>query len=182
MTPRDLRHRLRPATATLLAATLACSSRARTEDSGAFHPLQPGEVVPAYVALTTTGDTIRVGPREPVTLLNIWATWCIPCRKEFPELERLHRTLGPRGLRVVAVSVDRTGRAVVEDFARAQGATFAIALDPRGDIEARYATIGLPNTFLIGGDGRLRKSWIGPLPPAARNDISAALAGTLPAR
>ena len=54
-----------------------------------------------------------------VVLLNIWATWCAPCRAEMPSIERLHREFGPRGLKIVAVSVDDPGQQkTVRDFAR----------------------------------------------------------------
>lgn len=97
-----------------------------------------------------------------VVLLNIWATWCAPCRAEMPSIERLHREFGPRGLKVVAVSVDDPGQQkAVRDFARELGLTFEILHDPTHDIQKAYQTTGVPETFVLGRDGVIRKKIIG---------------------
>jgi len=97
-----------------------------------------------------------------VVLLNIWATWCAPCRAEMPSIERLHREFGPRGLRIVAVSVDDPGQQkAVRDFARELGLTFEILQDPTHDIQKIYQTTGVPETFVLGRDGVIRKKIIG---------------------
>jgi len=97
-----------------------------------------------------------------VVLLNIWATWCAPCRAEMPSIERLHREFGPRGLKIVAVSVDDPGQQkAVRDFARELGLTFEILHDPTHDIQKVYQTTGVPETFVLGRDGVIRKKIIG---------------------
>lgn len=97
-----------------------------------------------------------------VVLLNIWATWCAPCRAEMPSIERLHREFGPRGLKIVAVSVDDPGQQkAVRDFARELGLTFEILQDPSHDIQKSYQTTGVPETFVLGRDGVIRKKIIG---------------------
>jgi thiol-disulfide isomerase/thioredoxin len=120
-----------------------------------FRPLEIGAAVPALRVRTLTGDSASVGPGEPVTLVNIWATWCIPCQQEFPDLERLHREFGTRGLRVLAVSVDQSDDAPVRRFAEEYGATFLIGHDPSGDIKFTYQAIGVPATYLVDAHGRL---------------------------
>ncbi|NUO62825.1 MAG: TlpA family protein disulfide reductase [Gemmatimonadaceae bacterium] len=100
--------------------------------------------------------------RGQVVLLNIWATWCAPCRAEMPSIEKLHREFGPRGLKIVAVSVDDPGQqAAVRDFARDLGLTFEILQDPTHDIQRAYQTTGVPETFVLGKDGVIRKKIIG---------------------
>lgn len=100
--------------------------------------------------------------RGQVVLLNIWATWCGPCRIEMPSIEELHRVLGPRGLRVVAVSVDDPGQEPqIRSFARDLGLTFEILHDPSGAIGKAYQVTGYPETFVIGRDGVIRKKVIG---------------------
>ena len=100
--------------------------------------------------------------RGQVVLLNIWATWCAPCRAEMPSIEQLHREYGPRGLKVVAVSVDDPGQqATVRKFARELGLTFEILQDPTHDIQRAYQTTGVPETFVLGKDGVIRKKIIG---------------------
>lgn len=102
--------------------------------------------------------------RGEVILLNIWATWCIPCREEMPEIQRLHEELGDKGLKIVAVSVDNAGeeqkiREFVSDF----GLTFQVLHDGTGAIQNIYRTTGVPETFIIDRDGVVRKRLIGHL-------------------
>jgi thiol-disulfide isomerase/thioredoxin len=97
-----------------------------------------------------------------VVLLNVWATWCPPCRAEMPAIESLHREFGPRGLRVVAVSVDDKGtEKLIEKFVRDFGLSFEILHDAPGEIQRRYQTTGVPETFVLGRDGVIRKKVIG---------------------
>jgi cytochrome c biogenesis protein CcmG, thiol:disulfide interchange protein DsbE len=100
--------------------------------------------------------------RGSVVLLNIWATWCVPCRVEMPSIETLERTYGPRGLRVVAVSIDDPGMdSAVRSFAQRYGLTFEILHDSTGRIAREYQTTGYPATFVIARDGIIRKKVIG---------------------
>ena len=97
-----------------------------------------------------------------VVLLNIWATWCLPCRVEMPNLERLHADLAPRGLKVVAVSIDNPGKErEIASFAKEYGLTFEILFDETGRIKRQYQTTGVPETFIIGRDGHIRHKQIG---------------------
>ena len=100
--------------------------------------------------------------RGTVVLLNVWATWCQPCRVEMPSLERLHRRLGGADFRVVAVSVDEQGPDVVAKFAQDLGLSFEILHDPSGAIQAAYQTTGVPESFVIDRDGVIIKKVIGP--------------------
>jgi cytochrome c biogenesis protein CcmG/thiol:disulfide interchange protein DsbE len=100
--------------------------------------------------------------RGDVVLLNIWATWCAPCRAEMPSIETLHREFGPRGLKIVAISVDDPGQQkAVRAFARELNLTFEILHDPTHDIQKAYQTTGVPETFVLGRDGVIRKKIIG---------------------
>jgi len=93
--------------------------------------------------------------RGRVVLLNIWATWCAPCRQEMPTLDRLQASLGSRDFTVVALSVDRKGLAAVTGYFASIGAK---ALAPYVDASGRAATAldlpGVPTTFLIDRQGR----------------------------
>jgi thiol-disulfide isomerase/thioredoxin len=138
-------------------------------DGDVFRPLTVGDKAPVYAVSTLAGDSARIQKGEPLTLVNIWATWCIPCREEFPELERLHNDYKARGLRVLAVSVDQGGDGEVRDFVTAKGATFSIGRDPSGEVQRLYQTVGVPETFLVGSDGRLKWRKIGGLTHGARD-------------
>ena len=103
--------------------------------------------------------------RGDVLLINIWATWCLPCRVEMPSIEQLHRTYGPKGLRILAVSVDDPGKEdLIRDFVKQYGLTFEILHDPRGqegEVSRLYQTAGYPETVIVGRDGVIRKKLIG---------------------
>lgn len=163
------------------ASLLACGSREQAGAGAAFRPMTVGAPVPAYEVVTYAGDTVRVGAggRGPVTLLNVWATWCIPCRKEFPALDTLHRRYAARGLRVVGVSVDVGGSDQrVQGSARDLGGTFPIARDADGVIQERFRTIGVPESYLIGADGTLLWRHPGDLTPR-RAELEALVAAQL---
>ena len=96
-----------------------------------------------------------------VVLLNVWATWCAPCRTEMPSIEALHKALGPKGLHVVAVSIDDPGKAAdIRKFAKDFGLTFEILHDSTQAIQRAYQTTGVPETFIIAADGTIRKKVI----------------------
>ena len=100
--------------------------------------------------------------RGEVVLLNVWATWCGPCRIEMPALQALHESYAPRGLHIVAVSIDDRGMEdAIRAFAREYRLTFEILHDAPGDISRGYQTSGVPETFVIGRDGVIRKTVLG---------------------
>ena len=108
--------------------------------------------------------------RGKVVLVNFWATWCAPCVKEMPALQRLHENLAPQGLRIVAVSVDPAPSPLtppgpfgisVRDFVERFGLTFTVLHDPTGRIQRVYQSPGLPSTYIIDRMGRIRKKVVG---------------------
>lgn len=110
-----------------------------------------------------TGDSVGLRERYKghVTLVNIWATWCVPCRVEMPAMQRLYDSLSPRGFRIAAVSIDQEGPEVVRDFAASLKLTFDILQDRRGDIQQAYQTTGVPESFLLDTNGIIMKRVIG---------------------
>jgi len=138
---------------------------------------------PDFTAPTLANRTVSLAAlRGNVVLVNFWASWCLECRSEMPAFERLHRKFASRGLAIVGVNA-REGTDVARRYASELRLTFPIALDPRGDVGARYGVIGLPTTFLIGRDGRAAALAIGPRPwdGAAAHAIVEALLSDHPA-
>jgi peroxiredoxin len=135
-------------------AVLGCGGR-KTSDARAFRPLTIGDPAPAYQVVTLAGDTVRLGAAGPVTLLNVWATWCESCRDEMQDLEMLHHDFAGRGLRVIAVSVDDGDGSRVRRYADLEKLTFPIGHDPDGLVQQLYNTVGVPESYLIGRDGHL---------------------------
>lgn len=98
-----------------------------------------------------------------VVLLNIWATWCVPCRKEMPALDRLQATLGGPDFQVVALSIDRGSMDVVRKFLGDIGVrNLAVYLDTAGKAMRALGALGLPTTLLVGRDGLELGRLIGP--------------------
>ena len=130
-------------------------------------PVSVGSPAPDFAAATLPESGAPVVKhvadyRGQVVLLNVWATWCAPCRVEMPSIQALHETYGPRGLKVVAVSIDDPGTDnAIRAFAKELGLTFEILHDPSGDIQKAYQTTGVPETFVLGPDGVIRKKVIG---------------------
>lgn len=136
-----------------------------------FLPVEVGTSAPDFAARDLQGRPVSLADlRGEVVLLNIWATWCPPCREEMPSMQRLHESLADEGLRVVAVSIDAESGEVdaggrpggdVEAFAREMGLTFEIWHDPAGDIQRVYRTTGVPESFVIDRSGTIIKKVIG---------------------
>jgi cytochrome c biogenesis protein CcmG/thiol:disulfide interchange protein DsbE len=108
--------------------------------------------------------SIHQEAKGQVTLVNIWATWCIPCRVEMPAMERLYQSLGPKGLRILAVSIDEGDAKDVQSFIKELGLTFEILHDQTGDIQRIYQTTGVPESFLLDKNGVIVKKVIGEHP------------------
>lgn len=110
-----------------------------------------------------TGDSVRLRDhyRGHVTLINIWATWCIPCKIEMPAMQRVYDSLGPLGFRIAAVSIDQDGPGVVREFTQSLGLTFDVLHDQSGAIQAAYQTTGVPESFLLDTTGLIMKRVIG---------------------
>lgn len=101
--------------------------------------------------------------RGKLVLLNVWATWCVPCRKEMPTLDRLQAALGGPDFEVVALSIDRGGPEVVKKFYAEVGVRhLAVHVDTTGKAGFALATAGLPTTLLIDAHGQELGRLIGP--------------------
>ena len=93
--------------------------------------------------------------RGKTVLLNVWATWCPPCREEMPSLDRLQKALGGPGFEVVALSIDAGGVQVVERFYKEIGiASLAVYVDSTMRAASQLVTPGVPTTLLIDREGR----------------------------
>jgi peroxiredoxin len=126
-------------------------------------PVGRGSSAPAFTLPQRPGpgDTSLASLRGQVVLLNFWATWCEPCEREMPAMERLHEKLSPEGLRLVAVSVDETSD-VVEQFRTRFGLSFEILWDADKRVANTYQAFKYPETLLIDRDGVVVERYIGP--------------------
>jgi len=130
-----------------------------------LHPMDVGTKAPPFSAQTlapTSTTRTLADYKGQVVLLNIWATWCEPCRVEMPSIEQLYKDYAPKGLKVVAVSIDDPGTdAAIRSFAKDYKLTFEILHDTSKTIENTYQATGVPETAVISRDGTIRKRIIG---------------------
>lgn len=136
-----------------------------------YQPIVAGAAAPEFTAFDMEGREARLSDfRGKVVLLNVWATWCPPCREEMPSMQRLYQAMEGTDFQIVAVSIDaRAGQrdafgregGDLAAFAEEMGLTFTILHDPEGRIQATYQTTGVPETFLIGRDGLIYKKVAG---------------------
>ena len=117
-----------------------------------------GQPAPRYAATTLAGDSASTATLAgKVVLLNIWATWCAPCRAEIPYLESLYEKHRADGLEIVGVSVDARGQeSSIREFADEFRMTYPIWLDPDGRVQSLYLALGVPSSYLIDRAGVLR--------------------------
>lgn len=124
-------------------------------------PVTVGSQAPPFTASTldaTPRTKTLADYKGKVVLLNVWATWCPPCREEMPSIERVHRAFAGQGLAVVAVSIDDPGKEdEIREFVREYGLTFEILHDAAAGIKKNYQLTGYPETFVIARDGTIRK-------------------------
>ena len=126
-------------------------------------PIGVGSSAPSFKAKDLASGATRTlaDYRGQVVLLNVWATWCEPCKVEMPSMEELYRTYGPRGVHIVAVSIDDyVGEDSIRAYAKGLDLTFEILHDPTHAIERAYQTTGYPESFVIDRGGTIRKKWI----------------------
>lgn len=159
----ERRRRSIAAAALLLAAALplsGCSGRPSAPD---------------FVAQGLDGQAVRLSAmRGKVVFLNLWTTWCPPCRMEMPAMDALAQRLGGRDFVMLAVSEDDGGVEAVRRFVDEMKITFPVAVDSSGEVGRRYGITGYPETFIIDRDGRQLARFIGPRDwkdPAIERDL-----------
>ncbi|MGD2215471.1 MAG: TlpA disulfide reductase family protein [Gemmatimonadales bacterium] len=137
-------------------AALGCKGDARG--------VEVGELAPEYSAPNLAGEEVAFADHlGDVVLINVWATWCGPCRVEMPPIQKIYSRFKDQGFTVLAVSVD-TGpgyREKVDEFVRELELDFPVLLDPESRIGRVLQTIGVPETFVLDREGRIIKRLIG---------------------
>lgn len=142
-----------------------------------------GARVPAYAVTTRTGASITAeNLRGRVVLVNVWATWCAPCRAEMPALEQLSRAYQAEGMVLLGLSVDRGPAATVDAFLADHGITYPVAIIDHAVLAAFGGVRGYPTSFLIDRAGVVRHTVMGPVAPLTlRPAVRRLLAESAPA-
>ncbi|MCB1434498.1 MAG: TlpA family protein disulfide reductase [Alphaproteobacteria bacterium] len=163
------------------AAPAAIGKELATGALAAFLIKPERKPVPDIAFQDGQGKTLKISQwKGRVALVNLWATWCAPCRKEMPDLAKLQAELGSKDFEVVAISVDRKGVDASSAFLKETGAdNLALYVEPTTTVVNELQALGLPSTLLIDRKGREIGRLVGPADwasPEAQTLIKAALA------
>ncbi|HLI12274.1 MAG TPA: TlpA disulfide reductase family protein [Alphaproteobacteria bacterium] len=131
---------------------------------GDFSYFEPPRPVPPISFVDASNQSHSLADyKGRVVLVNFWATWCAPCVREMPSLDRLQAALGGRDFLVLDLSLDREGKAAVEPYFTANKLThLGVYLDPKGEAFRAWQGQGVPTSFIIGRDGLARGVMLGP--------------------
>jgi peroxiredoxin len=124
--------------------------------------VEAGDTAPKFTIKTENGQ--QIGRSEfpgKLLMVNFWATWCPPCVEEMPSLNQFAQTMGPQGVTVLGISVDRNEKAYRE-FLQRNSLQFLVARDPEENISSSYGTFKWPETYVINREGKVVQKFIGP--------------------
>jgi peroxiredoxin len=150
-----------------LVAALVAGAVALAKFAPDFELVGVGSRAPDFRATDlATGHSVSFRERYKgaVTLVNIWATWCLPCRVEMPGMDSVYQSLAPRGFKIAAVSIDEGSPEGVRAFGKRLGLSFDLLQDRSGSVQQIYQTTGVPESFLINKQGIVVKRLIGEHP------------------
>jgi peroxiredoxin len=138
------------------------AGRAENPAAAASAP-QAGFLAPDFSLQTTDGETYALSDlRGQAVLINLWATWCPPCRAEMPAIQKMYEEYQDQGLIVLAInSTVQDEASAIAPFVSEYGLTFPVLLDETGAVATAYQLRSLPSSYFIGRDGVIREVVIG---------------------
>ena len=139
------------------------ADRSGTSTAGQVPAPQQGFLAPDFELKTPTGETIKLSDlRGQAVLVNLWATWCPPCRAEMKTIETVYNEYKDQGFVVLAVDMTYQDNPLdIVPFVNEQGLTFPVLLDETGDMANAYQLKSLPSSYFIGRDGIIHEVVIG---------------------
>ena len=115
-----------------------------------------GDVAPDFQLEDTEGNIVSLsGLRGKIVLVNLWATWCPPCREEMPSMERLNNAMAGEDFVMLAVNAEANGKEVVPEFLQKTPYNFPILYDDQGVVQSLYGVSKFPESFIIRKDGTI---------------------------
>lgn len=155
----------------LLALLFWGMQRGPSASVGGVVPLN--KPAPDFTVTTIDGKQLSLaGLRGQTVVLNVWASWCVPCREEAGELNRSYALYMDRNVAFVGIAWnDDEGE--VRKFVNQYRVPYSVALDPEGKIAIDLGITGVPETFLIDPQGRMTQKWVGPITSARLNEFLA---------
>lgn len=117
--------------------------------------LEPGQKAPNFSLEGAAGPVILEAQAGKVVYVDFWASWCGPCRQSFPWLNDMQKMYGPQGFAVMGVNVDKK-RDDADKFLAVTPAQFTVAFDPAGKTPKEWQVMGMPSSYLVGRDGKIK--------------------------
>jgi peroxiredoxin len=112
---------------------------------------------PDFEVKNIKGERVKLSDfKGKVLLLNFWATWCGACREEMTSMQNLYSSLRVEGVEVLAISIDRWNEDRIQEYVKDNNLTFPVLLDQNQKIRKQYHVMGLPTSYLIDGEGKIR--------------------------
>jgi len=153
--------------ATILIAALAwifvSADQAGTSTAGSIPAPRQGFLAPDFTLQTPKGETFTLSDlRGQAVLVNLWATWCPPCRAEMPAMQKMYEEYKDQGFVVLALNMTyQDTPSAVLPFMQEYGLTFPILLETNGKVAAQYELRSLPSSFFIDRNGIIQEVVIG---------------------
>jgi peroxiredoxin len=134
----------------------------KTASANNHAAVSESDKLPDFTLKTLAGDEVNLRQLEgqKVVVVNFWATWCGPCRREIPDFNEVYSRYRDRGVEILGVSVDESPETVVPDFLKNNPITYPV-LAGSPDLTFRYGVRGLPTTFIIARSGKVAKKIVG---------------------
>jgi len=133
-------------------------------------PVRVGHPAPDFTFPDLTGKKVSLTDfRGKVVFVNVWATWCPPCREEMPSMQKLYERFKNEEFKILAVSIDSNGREAVAPFMEKLNLTFPALLDPESKMWGLYGLTGVPESVIMDREGLVVKKIVGAIDWAAQD-------------
>ncbi len=130
--------------------------------SGMSVEAKEGSLAPDFLLKELDGGEVRLSDfRGKAVIVNLWATWCGPCKKEMPQFVAAYDRYQDDGLEIIAINLQES-QSIIQPFVDDFGMEFPVALDRRGSVSDKYRILGLPTTYFIDRQGVIRSVFRGP--------------------
>ncbi len=140
----------------ILAPMQVYAERALFDKMGVVSP-KTSQPAPDFVAKNLQGQAVKLSDfKGKVLLLNFWATWCGACIEEMASMQKLYSALQGDGVEVLAVSIDRWNEDRIQEYVKKNNLTFPVLLDQDQKVRKKYHVMGLPTSYLIDAEGKIR--------------------------
>jgi len=141
----------------------ASADKSGSSTSGKIPAPQPGFLAPDFELNTPKGDSIQLSDlRGQAVLVNLWATWCLPCRAEMQTIEKVYNEYKDQGFTVLAINMTyQDDPFAVMPFVNGQGLSFPILLDETSEMANAYQLRSLPSSFFVDRNGVINEVVIG---------------------